>query len=473
MKYPLACGALIFSAGIFFADKIRLSPFWPGLSTAAFLLLAVLALEKKQLCLFFLSLSFFFLGGFALRNAYSLPPNHIARLIPYAAPEPCSIKGYINDEPLVKEGGSSFVLRSSELCRGPVCYKCRGDILVYSRQGKGLSYGQEVEAEGRPSRPFAFGSSPGRGFREYLYRQNIYLVMRPAAGGIRVISGGNRGYLLKKTALQAKEKIEGLLFKRMQALPAAVLDAMLLGEKRLLPHPVYDSMVETGTVHILVVSGFNVGVVAFVVSSLLKLAQLRRRLRILILAAFLLFYCLMTGATNPVLRATVMGEAFLFARLFKREAGIYNPLGLAALAILAFSPKQLFDPGFQLSFVSVFFIAYLYPKLKAFLRVEGIKVKLLRYFLEAILVSFSAWLGTALLVLYYFRLFSAVAIIANLFIVPLAGLITLCGFSLLLAGLLFPPLAASFACSSEFLILLLLKINSLLASLPFACIRLS
>jgi competence protein ComEC len=96
-------------------------------------------------------------------------------------------------------------------------------------------------------------------------------------------------------------------------------------------------MIKTGTLHILVVSGFNVGVVGFLILFLLKLMRIKRRPCVFIAAAALIFYCLMSGASNPVVRATVMGEAFLFSRLFRREAGIYNSLGAAALSILIFS----------------------------------------------------------------------------------------------------------------------------------------
>lgn len=473
MKYPLAWGAFIFSSGIFLADKIRLSHSWPALSAAAFLLLSILTLKNKRLCILFLSLSLFSLGGFALRNAYNLPRNHIARFIPYAAGGVYAVKGYVNDEPSVKEKGSSFVLRSIELGSGGVSYRCCGDILVYLKDKKNFNYGQELVVEGRVSRPAVFGGVSARGFRDYLYRKNIYLVIHPSATGVSSNSGCRHGFPVRRLALQVKAKIERLICAHMGELPAAVLDAMLLGEKRFIPRRVYDSMVSTGTVHILVVSGFNVGIVAFIISYLLKLMHLRAAARILVSALLLIFYCLMSGASNPVLRATIMAEALLFSRLIKREAGIFNPLGLSALLILLFSPKQLFDPGFQLSFASVFSIASLYPRLKTLFGIESIKMKPGKYLLEALLVSFSAWIGTAVLVLYYFRIFSAVAIIANLFIVPLAGLITLCGLSFILAELILPSLAAYFASSSELLILLLLKINSLISNLPFAYIRFS
>jgi competence protein ComEC len=176
----------------------------------------------------------------------------------------------------------------------------------------------------------------------------------------------------------------------------------------------------------------------------------------------------MTGASTPVVRATVMAIVFMLAYFFKRQPDIYNSLALAAVFILAASPRQLFNIGFQLSFVSVFSIVYFYPRLNAFLHIQALKIKLLRLAAEGMVVSFSAWLGTAGFIAYYFKIFSPVTIFANLIILPLSSLVTLCGFSTLIAAGLWPALAKLFASSAELLVLVLLTVNNWLVRLPLA-----
>jgi competence protein ComEC len=100
--------------------------------------------------------------------------------------------------------------------------------------------------------------------------------------------------------------------------------------------------------------------------------------------------------------------------------------------------------------------------------VGDLKMKFLRFMLEGCLVSFSAWLGTMGFITYYFRIFSPVTVLANLVIVPLASLITLCGFSLVTAGLVLPALAPWLGHSSESLVLILISLNSLFIKLPGA-----
>lgn len=176
----------------------------------------------------------------------------------------------------------------------------------------------------------------------------------------------------------------------------------------------------------------------------------------------------MSGASNPVVRATVMTILILSSYLFKREPDIYNSLAISAIFILLINPRQLFDIGFQLSFMSVISIVYIYPKIKALLGIDYFKTKYLKWLIEGCLVSFSAWLGTMGLIAYYFGFFSPITVLANIFIVPLASFITLCGFSLMFFDLVSPVLAPFFAASAELAVALLLKINLFLIKLPYA-----
>jgi competence protein ComEC len=251
------------------------------------------------------------------------------------------------------------------------------------------------------------------------------------------------------------------------------VDAMILGERSCIPAFINNSMVKSGTVHILVVSGFNVAIVALLVNLVLKLIRLPRKTRFYIATLLLIIYCLATGASNPVIRATVMAVVLMFAYLVKRDPDIYNSAALAALFILGVNPRQLFDVGFQLSFISVLSIVYLYPKIRLLLRVEALKIQSLKFIADSALVSFCAWLGTMGFIAHYFRIFSPVTVVANIFIVPLATLITLSGFSLIFSGFCLPAFTHLFAYSNELLVALLLKVNALLIKIPGAYFSLS
>jgi len=341
------------------------------------------------------------------------------------------------------------------------------EVLVKVDFSQGLDYADSLILQGNLRRPYGF-SSGSYSYRDYLSRQGIYLVMH-IKNSLQIIPQFNKGgSRLVIFSLWLRTRMEGVISRYLPVLPAGILSAMVLGQRKSIPWLVNDSMVKSGTVHILVVSGFNVGIVAFIINLLLKILRIRRKVRIILVVIVLFIYCLATGATNPVIRATVMGVVFLLVHLLKREADIYNCLACAALFILIINPRQFFDVGFQLSFSSVLAIVYLYPKLKHLLRTESCKVKIFRFIAEGCLVSFSAWMRTIGIIAYNFHIIAPVTVLANIVIVPLATLITLCGFSLVLCGLFCPFLAGVFGTTTAMLITLLLNINSAVIKIPGA-----
>ncbi|MFH1640910.1 MAG: ComEC/Rec2 family competence protein, partial [Candidatus Omnitrophota bacterium] len=331
----------------------------------------------------------------------------------------------------------------------------------------------EIILIGDLRRLFFFGGKNRKNYRHYLNGRDINYIMSVETSNRVIDLNKNRGFALKRLALWLKVRIGEIISRRLSCLAAGILGAMVLGEKKSVPVFLYNSMIKSGTVHILVVSGFHVGLITYIILLFLKLIRIPRSMRFYIATFLLIIYCLMTGASTPAIRATLMAVIFMFAYFARREPDIYNSIAQAAIFILVFNTNQLFEIGFQLSFVSVISIIYLYPKIKSFLCPKAIPIKALRYMVDGCLVSFSAWLGTAGFIAYHFRMISPVAVLANIFIVPLASLITLCGFSLIAMELLFPQIGGFFAYSCEFIAMLLVVVNSLLIKIPGAYLNLA
>ena len=457
-KRPLACFTIVFCLGIIIASFFRIdSAFLYSLATIFALSCFVFIKSRIALPVLLLLLAFL-LGAVLWNNQATLPKCHLSKLIGYKISLPYIIKGTIASEPQLKNNKLSFFFKVQEIQIGNLRYYCCGELLVYIMTNRPLCYAEKLTLAGNLYRPFKYkGRSPNR-----LYLMN--------AKRIIAYHGANRGmgFSLMRFAFYLKGRIERIIFRYLPPVPAGILDAMTLGEKRSIPIMLYKSMIKSGTVHILVVSGFNLGLVAFIISLILKSIRIPRLWRFFIAVPLLLLYCLMTGASTPVVRATVMSIVFMAAYFVKRKADIYNTSAIAGLFILLFNPSQLFDIGFQLSFASVISIVYFYPRLKSFLGLERLRIKFLRVLAEGCLVSLSAWLGTAGFIAYYFKIFSPITVIANLFIVPLATLITFCGFSLIFAGLISSGLTQLFAPTSAFLAALLVRINLFLVKLPGA-----
>lgn len=156
-----------------------------------------------------------------------------------------------------------------------------------------------------------------------------------------------------------------------------------------------------------------------------------------------------------------MGSVLLIGLLLEREVNIYNSLSFAALIILSFNPLQLEEIGFQLSFISVLSIVYLSPKIENILRFKNFAVK-------SFSVSLAAWVGTFLLIIYYFKIISPVTILANLVIVPLVTVLTVAGFILILSIFFLPALAHIFGLTAGVIVFLLIKSAQIFSLIPGA-----
>lgn len=355
--------------------------------------------------------------------------------------------------------GNCYRLRVSQIGDQEKARLCSGELLACLGRPESLEFSETIILKGRLSeldgkmRPFSRQGPTG-----YVLEADkaSRIVRETGASGVR------------GPAARLKKRLSGILSDNFSGVCAGVLKAMVLGDEKEVPAMLYRAMIRSGTVHVLVVSGFNVALVALSAEILLKALRFKRRLRWVAVLPVLVFYCFITGASPPVVRATIMATAFIISLILKRELQVFNSLSLAVLVMLLADPRQLFDIGFQLSFLSVLGIACAATRL---LRLDwpAFFTRPLRFFAEVAVISFCAWAFTAPAVFYHFRAVSLIAVFANMLVVPLATLITLCGFAFLflhLAHLSF--FAAQLASCIEAAVFILARSVLLLANLPFA-----
>jgi len=138
---------------------------------------------------------------------------------------------------------------------------------------------------------------------------------------------------------------------------AALIDAMVIGEEAFIDRDTRVDFQRSGTYHVLVVSGMNVTILAFVVFWTLRRLRFADIPATLLTVAFCVAYALITEVGAPVWRATLMCAVYLGTRLLYRDRAIVNALGAAALGLLVFDPRQLFTASFQMTFVCVLIVA--------------------------------------------------------------------------------------------------------------------
>jgi len=138
---------------------------------------------------------------------------------------------------------------------------------------------------------------------------------------------------------------------------AALIDAMVIGEQAFIDRDTRADFQRSGTYHVLVVSGMNVTILAFVIFWTLRRLRLGDIPATLLTVAFCVAYAFTTEVGAPVWRATLMCAIYLGARLLYRDRAMVNAVGAAALGLLIFDPRQLFTASFQMTFICILIVA--------------------------------------------------------------------------------------------------------------------
>ncbi|MCW5977888.1 MAG: ComEC/Rec2 family competence protein [Bryobacteraceae bacterium] len=348
MREPLLAPLAALAAGIVGS---RLAPFeawelaWPHLALSV---LAVLAFWKGSrrsgfLCLLALLA---FTGALIDTLHRPGPPPELD-----AGPrEIVLLSGCVVEPSVFYEGREQFVM---ELAPG-----ARATVNVYLKEGEqppDLPYGQVVEVEGRARQPHNFNNPGSFDYAGYLARKNIYWTVSassPAQVRLQPGSCGSaaQGFLFR-IRTGALERLEALYGAKPAE--AAMLRAILLGEPSKLERVWKDEFRRTGTYHTLVISGLHLTVLAACLLFLFRVANLGLGTTLLLTSLAAWLYALVTTSNAPVIRAATGLTLYLVAGFFFRRRRILNILAATAILFLVVDPDQLFDPSFQLSFLSV------------------------------------------------------------------------------------------------------------------------
>ena len=152
---------------------------------------------------------------------------------------------------------------------------------------------------------------------------------------------------------QWRQRLETQIVSHFSPDTAGVLLASLLGNRYFLSHATAERFREGGTFHVLVISGLHISFIGGVVFLLARRITRNRSWQFLLATTVLWCYALAVGAEASVVRAALMFTLIAFAPIVSRRGASLNSLGAAALVLLVWRPGDLFDPSFQLTFLSV------------------------------------------------------------------------------------------------------------------------
>ncbi len=314
----------------------------------------------------------------------------------------------------------------------------------------------EFKQVNTPKNPYSFDYS------SYLKNKQIYHQIRTSNHKFLHLS--KRVFSFKGLAANFRRTINVKLKENgFKGDELGVINALLLGQRQDISPELLQSYAGAGAIHILAVSGLHVGIILLILNFLFApLERLKngKFIKLIVVISFLWIFAFIAGMSASVVRAVTMFTAVAIGMQVNRPTNVYNTLIISMFFLLLFHPSFLFDVGFQLSYLAVFFIVWLQPLL------VGLwfpNYKIVNFFWKLLTVSIAAQIGILPLSLYYFHQFPSLFFISNLLIIPALGLIL--GFGVLVIALALLNILPEFMSNGyNFLIHTMNKLISLIAS---------
>lgn len=381
-----------------------------------------------------------FFGGIVICNQHkeNYKSNHFSKT-PAA-----ELIGVVNETPRIKGDVARFILDIKSNIHQRKVKPTIGKLLVALRfdttKNLNLNYGDLIILKSKYQLTEPAYNPSEFNYRRYLSFQNIYHQTFINQKQIAKI-GENEGNPIIAFALNftKKQVIKFDTFLENNN-SKAVASTLILGYRAQLDKELLTTYSNTGTMHVLSVSGMHVAIVVMLLSFLLSFLDRNQKTKILktvIIILLVWFYSLVTGLAPSVCRAALMISFVLIAKAKSTSVNIFNVLAISAFILLLYNPFNLVNVGFQLSYVAVGGLIYLYPKIHA---VYQAKNKILGFIWSTMAVSIAAQIATAPLSLFYFHQFPVYFIISNLFIVIPAILIMYVGIAFLMSSFYLPAI---------------------------------
>ncbi len=396
----------------------------------------------------------------------SLSPLYPGALQPYLDGPAVTLTGSVVAAPEVRATGTEVILAvDSVSAPGKAPAEVRDSVLLRMPRESRYRYGDRLRVTGRLRTPPEDG---GFSYRAYLALRGIHaLADRPE---VELLAQG-QGSLLGAGLVALADRAEAVIGALWPAPESALMAGILLGRESSLPAPLLAAFDDSGTRHIIAISGFNITLLAGALSTVLVRVVNRRTaapIVILLLAA----YTLLVGADPAVVRAALMGGLTLLALLAGRPGHALTGLGASALAMTLVSPWQLWEPSFQLSFAATLGLILLLPGIEGWVAARAPGLRIPDWLREAVLVSLAAQIATLPITLGTFGRLSLVAPLANLLILPVQPAVMELGALAALLGLLFRPAGQLLAWLAWPFIAYTIRTVEALGGLPFAAVDL-
>lgn len=338
------------------------------------------------------------------------------------------IEGRVYSIPKMKPSGLNFTVKVSKLngqkISGNILAKIKDDTILKNE----IFWQDKIILKGDLREPFSTSVPGNFNWKKYLANKNIYGEIKPTE--ITTIKNGFTAFV---TMQKFRTSILNSFAKAFDDESYyAIISGITLGEKKDIDGDLYIAFQDSGAMHLLVASGSNVGFITWLVYMFCFLIGLSRRKAAFVALGVAGIYAILAGADAPILRAYFITIAAVTGFLLNRNSGIFQGLIISCFALLILNPKNLFDIGFQMSFLATMIIVIAVNNFKIPTKLP----KSVKFILITAMISLSAQLVLMPIFANNFYKISLMAVLSNIILIPLASLIMFLSFVVYLFYLL-------------------------------------
>lgn len=371
-RAPLVVVAIAMTAGMLAGHSVKFHATILVVALVAGGLIAILSIEfvrrRRLTAATILIFSAFSLSGLALASHENreLDRTRIKRMFDeqtLGPNRPVELTGVITGMPESAPDGFYVTLRAESLNLGSMARQATGEVLLLAHSARdesrrayeqlALRHGARIRVLTMLDRDEEYRNPGVMQFTEYLDRKG-YEATGVIKSPLLIERLDDAPVFLPLAWLYDwREQLEKQFDRRFSAETAGILDAVLLGNRHKVSRTVADRFRAGGTFHVLVIAGLHISFIAGLVFLLMRRITRNRVIQFAGAVTFLFAYSVMVGAQAPVMRAALVFSLGIFAPLVWRRANSLNIIAGAALILLLCRPNDLFDPSFQLTFLSV------------------------------------------------------------------------------------------------------------------------
>ena len=364
-RNPLLWAALAYAAGTLYGTHVWRPALWWLASTIIFLGASSFFLRHRPRLAQALALgAFVCLGAVALQ----LPSTHPALndQFSFAEAGETTLIGHVSHEGAVRPARGDGLRQSLDLeietgNAGRRFAPIGVQLTMFSGKGEAaefrpLHYGEKVRFTAQLRQPRNYRNSGAFDYEGYLAEKGIFATAVTASDKVERLTGFE-GNLPELWRARIHRRIVEKIHEIWSPPQAALIDAMVIGEDAFVDRDTRADFQRSGTYHILVVSGINVGILAFVVFWLLRRLRASELAASVITLLLTLSYAYVTEVGAPIWRAALMMAVYLGVRVLYRQRSMLNAIGATALVLMLRDPAALKGASFQLTFLCVLMIA--------------------------------------------------------------------------------------------------------------------